>query len=268
MVHGMEQRAIIDRLFSVAGKTVLVTGGTQGLGRMLAAGFLEAGARVVIAARKPADLAATVDELSPVGVIHGLVADVGTADGVSTLAAAVGDLTPRLDVLVNNAGTSWQAPIEDHPRDKFEKVLDLNLVGPYDLTRQLVGLLRAAATPDDPARVINISSAAGIKTPDRHLFGYTASKTGLHMLTRNLAFALAPEIVVNCIAPGFFESRMNAHYFDPDHPAYGTGPQTPLGRPGQADDIVGAALYLAAPASRWVTGVTLPVAGGGGTIGP
>lgn len=251
----------------MAGKTVLITGGTQGLGLMLAEGFLHAGSAVIIAARKPDDLGATVERLGALGSISGIAADLATADGVSHLAEEVAARTPHLDVLINNAGTSWVAPIEDHPRDRFEKVLNLNLTGTYDVTRQLLPLLRAGSQADDPARVINVSSVAGMRAPDRDLFGYTTTKAGLHMLTQNLAFALAPDVLVNCIAPGFFPSRMNAHFFDPDHDAFGTGPQTPLGRPGEPDDIVGAAIYLAARASRWVTGVTLPIAGGAGAIG-
>jgi len=256
----------IHDLFGVEGRKVLITGATQGLGAMMAEGFLKAGAAVWIVARKRPDIDATIARLSEFGSIGGICADIATPEGIATVAASLGEQTDALDILINNAGTAWAAPIEEHGRDKFEKVVRLNLTTPYDLTRAMVPFLRAASRPGEPSRVINISSVAGMRAPDRDLFGYTSSKAGLHMLTQNLAAALAPEILVNCIAPGFFESRMNAHFFDPDHPQFGTGPKVaPAGRYGQPIDIMGAAIYLASPASQWLTGVILPVAGGSGT---
>lgn len=249
----------VGKLFSLAGKTALVTGGSRGIGAMIAEGLIAAGARVLICGRKEADIRETAARLGA----EALVADLSTAEGVAALAQATAAAAPKLDILVNNAGTAWGAPFGAFPRSGFEKVLNLNVVAPFDLTQALYPLLRAAARPDDPARVINISSVDGITPPKGPAFSYSASKAALNMMTRHLAAAfVADHVTCNAIAPGLFETRFSAHMLDPDHPHYGQRPDIPMQRPGTPEDIAAAAIYLASPAGRYLTGVVLPVSGG------
>lgn len=247
------------RLFSLDGRIALVTGASRGIGAMIAEGLARAGARVLICGRKAAELEATADRLGA----EAIPADLATESGIAGLAEAVRARTGRLDILVNNAGTAWGAPFADFPRTGFSKVLDLNLIGPFALTQALHPLLKAAASPDLPARVINISSVDGMRPPHAPVWSYAASKAGLNMLTRQLAQAFLPDhINCNVIAPGLFETRFSAHMFDPDHPAHDQRPEIPMGRPGQPEDIAAAAIYLAAPSGNYLTGLVLPVSGG------
>ncbi|MFC6084418.1 SDR family oxidoreductase [Sphaerisporangium aureirubrum] len=246
-------------LFSVEGKTVVVTGGSRGIGRMIAAGFAEAGARVYISSRKAADVEKTGAELGCVAV----PADLSTPEGVETLASAVAEREDRLDVLVNNAGATWGAPLADYPGHAFDKLWGINVKGVFFLTQRFLPLLRAAATPEDPARVINIGSVDGLRVPIVENYAYSAAKAAVHMLTRHLAKTLAPEfITVNAIAPGPFESKMMAYALDDPGTRAVVESHVPLGRIGRPDDMAGAAIFLASRAGAYLTGAVVPVDGG------
>jgi Dehydrogenases with different specificities (related to short-chain alcohol dehydrogenases) len=246
-------------LFSVEGKTVVVTGGSRGIGRMIAQGFVDAGARVYIASRKAAELEKTAAELGCTPV----TADLSTREGVETLVSAVSAAESRLDVLVNNAGAAWGAPLEDYPEAGFDKVFAINVKGLFYLTTRFLPLLRAAASADDPARVINIGSIDGLRVPEMENYAYSAAKAGVHMLTRHLARRLAPDhITVNAIAPGPFESKMMAFALDDPELRARIEASIPLGRIGRPDDMAGAAIYLSSRAGAYLTGAVIPVDGG------
>jgi NAD(P)-dependent dehydrogenase (short-subunit alcohol dehydrogenase family) len=223
---------------------------------------------VLICARHAAEVEGTVSRLSEFGECRGFAADLASTDGVAAAVAAFTERSSGLDILVNSAGTTWAASIDDFPRSGFEKVLSLNLVAPFELSRRLLPLLRSAATTDHPARIINIASIDGLRPPARPTFSYSASKAGMIMLTRHMAKSLAADrITVNAIAPGLFSSKMTAFIFEDDHPAHEPIPPFPLGdRPGRPEDMVGAVLYFASRAGSHVTGITLPVAGGEASI--
>ncbi|GAB3691733.1 SDR family oxidoreductase [Actinocorallia lasiicapitis] len=248
----------MTNLFGLEGKTALVTGGTRGIGLMIARGYLEAGAaRVIVSSRKADAVEAAVKELSQFGEAVGVPADVSTEAECLRLAAAV---EGPLHILVNNAGATWGAPLEDFPASGWDKVVDLNLKAPFYLTRALLPNLRAAADKDDPARVINIGSIDGIMTPGQR-YSYTTSKAGVHQLTRVLAKELGPEfITVNAVAPGPFESKMMAATLD----AFGEiiAETVPLKRIGRPDDMAGVAVFLASRAGAYVNGAVIPVDGG------
>ncbi len=246
-------------LFSVEGKTVVVTGGSRGIGRMIAQGFVTAGARVYIASRKTAELEKTAAELGCTPI----TADLSTREGVETLVSAVSAQEDRLDVLVNNAGAVWGAPLEDYPESGFDKVYAINVKAVFYLTVRFLPLLRAAASPDDPARVINIGSVDGIRVPEMENYAYSAAKAAVHQLTRHLASRLAPErITVNAIAPGPFESKMMAFALDDPKMRAEIEAAIPLGRIGRPEDVAGAAIYLSSRAGAYLTGAVIPVDGG------
>lgn len=252
-----------DPLFSVAGKEILVTGGSRGIGYMIASGLLDRGARVTISARKAEPLQRAAEALRERGDCEAVVADLSRPDGVEALAAAV-RRRGRLDVLVNNAGATWGAPVEDFPLAGWDKVIDTNLRGVFMLTAALLPELRAAASAEDPARVINIGSIHGLAPPsDIDNFPYSASKAAVHMLTRHLARRLAPDrITVNALAPGSFASKMTAHLLEDAEKRAAIEAETPLGRIGSEEDIVGATVFLAARAGAFMTGTVTVVDGG------
>jgi NAD(P)-dependent dehydrogenase (short-subunit alcohol dehydrogenase family) len=258
----------IGGLFDVRGRTALVTGASAGIGAMIAEGLVCAGARVWICSRKQADIEQMGERLGAWGECHAIAADVSSEEGIDSVQATLSQSSGTLDILVNNAGTSWAAPLDQYPRAGFEKVFNLNLVAPFVLTQALLPSLRRAASRDYPAKVINIASIDGMRPPELDTFAYSASKAGLIMLTRHMAKALAPEaITVNAIAPGTFESKMTAFWFDQDHPSHVPMPPVPLGnRLGAPEDIIAAVLYLAARSGNHLTGVVLPVAGGEATV--
>jgi NAD(P)-dependent dehydrogenase (short-subunit alcohol dehydrogenase family) len=247
-------------LFSVEGRRVVVTGGTRGIGAMIAGGFVAAGADVLVASRKVEAVEATVAELSAYGTCSGLVADLATEEGARRFAAQVAAGRPRVDVLVNNAGATWGAPLTEHDTASWDRVLNLNVQGIFHTTKFLLPLLEAGATPDDPSRVINIGSIDGIHVPVLESYSYSASKAAVHQLTRHLAKRLAPTITVNAVAPGPFESKMMAATLE----AFGDAiaEATPLKRIGRADDMAGVTIYLASRAGAYVTGAIIPVDGG------
>ncbi len=248
-------------LFSLDGKVALVTGGTRGIGLMIARGLLDAGARVYISSRKADAGEAAAAELSAHGEVTSIPSNLSTEDECVRLAEAIGEREARLDVLVNNAGATWGEPIESFPESAWDKIIDLNLKAPFFLTRACLPLLRAAGTADDPARVINIGSIDGLRVPDLEVYSYTASKAGIHQLTRALARRLGSDhITVNAIAPGPFESKMMAATLEQFHDEIAA--QSVLGRIGRPDDIAGTAIYLASRAGAYTTGAIIPVDGG------
>ena len=250
----------IPDLFSVDGKVVVVTGGTRGIGRMIAGGFVAGGATVVVSSRKADACAATAEELSAFGSCTGIAADLSTEAGAEALAAAVGEIHDHVDVLVNNAGATWGVPLAEHDTASWNRVLDLNVQGVFHTTKFFLPLLQAAGTADAPARVINIGSIDGLRAPVMETYSYGASKAAVHHLTRHLAKHLAPEVTVNAIAPGPFESKMMAATLD----AFGEqiAASTPMRRIGRPDDMAGAALFLASRAGAYLTGTVIPVDGG------
>ena len=252
-------------LFSIEGKTALVTGGSRGIGRMIAGGFVEAGAKVYVSSRRADACEAVAAELSVVGVCTALPADLSTESGCRELAEELTRREDRLDVLVNNAGNTWGAPLEEFDDAAWDRVLSLNVKGVFHTTKFLLPLLDAAATDDDPARVVNIGSIDGIHVPMLETYSYAASKAAVHQLTRHLARKLAPRITVNAIAPGPFESKMMAATLEAFGAQIVAG--APMKRIGRPDDMAGAAIYLASRAGAYLTGVILPVDGGIATVG-
>ncbi len=249
----------MNDLFSLQGRVALVTGGSRGIGRMIASGFLRQGARVYITARKAAACDQAAAELSALGPCISLPADISSVEAARALAAEIARREPALDILVNNAGSAWGEAFETFPETGWDKVVDLNLKAPFFLTQALHPQLKAAAQAR-PAKVINIASIDGISVNPWETYSYAASKAGLIHLTRRMALRLAQDnIVVSGIAPGAFASEMNKEARDHGDEV---AQRIPAGRIGTGEDMAGAAIYLASRAGDYVLGETLVVDGG------
>ncbi len=251
----------MDNLFSLTGKVAVVTGGSRGIGAMIARGFLQSGVKTYITARKPEELQAVADELSSFGECIAIQSDLSTLDGLKVFAETIKVAEPEINILVNNAGASWGASMEDYPESGWDKVMDLNVKSVFFLTQQLLPCLRAAGNHDDPARVINISSINGLANPMLPVYAYAASKAAVIHMTRHMAADLVREnINVNGIAPGIFRSKMTAGLLDQLEDELLK--KTPRGRFGAPEDMAGTAIYLSSRASAWVVGHTVVLDGG------
>lgn len=253
--------ADLERLFGLGGKTALVTGGTRGIGMMIARGLLQAGARVVISSRKADACEQAVAVLSEFGEVRAVAADLSRQDECQRLAADVLSQTDTLDILVNNAGATWGEPLETFPAAAWDRVLDLNVKSPFWMVQSVLPALRKAGTQDDPARIINIGSIDGIHVSPMTTYSYSTSKAAIHQLTRVLAKELGPQhITVNAVAPGPFPSKMMAATLE----AFGEAiaASAPLRRIGRDDDMAGIAIFLASRAGSYLNGAVIPVDGG------
>lgn len=252
---------MVSSLFDISGKTALVTGGSRGIGLMIARGFVENGVKVYISSRKADACARAADELSKFGTCIPLAHDLANLDQVRALAGDLKARETKLDFLINNAGAAWAEPLEKFSEEGWDKVMNVNLKAMFFLTRELVPLLKAAGTSADPARVVNIGSIDGILEPILESYSYSASKAAVHHLTRNLSRHLVRDhINVNAIAPGPFETKMLAHTLATARAAVESS--VPRGRLGADDDMIGAAIFFCSKASAYITGQVLPVDGG------
>lgn len=255
-----------DALFSLTGKVALVTGGATGIGRMAAEGLMHAGARVLIASRKPGACAAVAEELNALGTpgsCEGFEGDVGSEAGVDALAAEIEKRTDKLHILMNNAGVTWGAPLGQFPFDAWAKVMGVNNAGLFHLTQKLLPLLIRTATPEDPARVVNVGSVMGDAALGDGAYSYAASKAAVHQITRIMAKELAGHhVTVNALAPGPFVSRMTAFATADEGMREKVGDDVPLGRVGQPEDIAGCMQFLCGRGGAYLTGAILPVSGG------
>jgi NAD(P)-dependent dehydrogenase (short-subunit alcohol dehydrogenase family) len=254
---------MLKNLFSLQDRVALVTGGSRGIGRMIAAGFLSQGAaKVYITARKAGPCEATAQQLTAEydGECIALPIDISTMAGIDMLAAEISKREPKLDILANNAGAAWGADFDEFPESGWDKVMNLNLKTPFFLTKALAAPLRAAASAERPAKVINIASIDGIMVNPMETYSYAASKSGLIHLTRRMAAKLIGDhIVVTAIAPGPFKSDMNKAARDNSDEV---AQRVPAGRIGSEEDMAGAAIYLASRAGDYVVGATIAVDGG------
>jgi len=255
-----------ENLFSLNGKTALVTGGATGIGRMAAEALVRAGARVLIASRKGEACEAVAAELNALdapGTAEGFAGDVGSEAGIDSLVDEVKDRTETLEILMNNAGVSWGAPLGQFPFDAWEKVMSVNVAGIFHLTQKLLPLLMKSATDDDPARVVNVASVMGEVPMGDGAYSYSASKAAVIHLTKILAKELAPyRVTVNALAPGPFVSRMTAFATADEEKRERVGKSVPLGRVGREEDIAGSMLFLCGRGGSYVTGGVIPISGG------
>jgi NAD(P)-dependent dehydrogenase (short-subunit alcohol dehydrogenase family) len=253
---------VTAELFDIRGRTALVTGGSKGIGLEIARGLLTAGATVIICARNAPECDAAARELSAIGRCISLPCDLARTDQIDSLVTRVSETVPHLNILVNNAGTTWAEPMESYPEERWDAIIDINLKSPFVLTQRLLPLLRKSASRDNPARIINIGSIAGLLSMARPNYAYAASKAGLHHLTQVMARHLAPEITVNAIAPGAFETRMIEFALKQAEARAALEANIPHGHVGQGDDIAGVVIMLASRAGAYVTGAVIPVDGG------
>lgn len=249
----------LNSLFGLQGKVALITGGSRGIGAMFVEGFLAAGCeRVYISARKGPQVAAAVDHFGD--KVIGIPGDVSTVEGCKAIAAAVAERESKLDILINNAGAAWGAPFEEFPESGWDKVMDVNIKGPFFLTQALYPLLKAAGTPDRPAKVVNVGSIDGLRLNPWETWSYHASKSSILYLTKRMAARLVRDnIIVTAIAPGAFESDMNRAARDHGNEVAKGIPARRIGTP---EDMAAAAIYLCSRAGDYVIGETLAVDGG------
>lgn len=252
----------MQNLFSLKGKVAVVTGGSRGIGFMIAKGFAQAGVKVYISSRKAADLNAAAQEISKFGTCLAIPADLSTEEGAKKLADAVRAQEDSINILVNNAGATWGAPFEEFPKIGWDRVLDINVKGPFFLTKELIPLLKKKASDIDPSRIINIGSVAGFGTGG-NAFSYGASKAAVHQMTKNWARQFAADrVTVNCIAPGAFPSKMMAFITENEASRAALEARIPLGRIGTPEDMVGLTTFLTSRAGAWMTGCVIPLDGG------
>ena len=250
----------MKNLFDISGKVAVVTGGSRGIGAMIARGFVENGVKTYITSRKEEELKAAEAELSALGECVAISSDLSTLEGVKAFAEAVMQREPDVHILVNNAGATWGATIDEFPEQGWDKVMDLNVKSLFFLTQTFLPALRSAGSHEDPARVINIGSINGLSYSQLLNYSYSASKAAVHRLTSHLAADLAADhINVNAIAPGFFPSKMTAHMLEEEEKML---VDIPRGRLGSPEDAAGTAIYLSSRASAWVCGHTLALDGG------
>jgi len=251
----------VETLFDIRDKVALVTGGSRGIGLMIARGYVEAGAKVYISSRKREVCLAVAQALSEIGTCVSIPMDLSTVEGCVQLAREVGLREDKLHILVNNAGAAWGAPLAEYPESGFDKVTDLNLKSIFFLTRELVPLLEKSATQEDPARVINIGSIDGIRVPAIENYAYAAAKAAVHHLTKVLAGNLAGRMItVNAVAPGPFESKMTTWLLENYQQQIEAA--CPLRRIGEPADMAGIAIFLASRAGAYLNGTVIPVDGG------
>ena len=250
-------------LFSVAGKVALVTGGSRGIGRMIAHGLVANGARTYVTSRKAEACAQVAAELSREGECIALPGDLASSADRARVVAELAAKEPKLHILVNNAGANWGAPLAEFPESGWDKVFDLNLKAVFFLTRDLLPQLERAGTDADPARVVNIGSIDGLHVPLLETYSYSSAKAALHHLTRVLARKLAPRVTVNAIAPGPFESQMMKATLDRFRGSIERA--NPRGRIGEPEDMAGTAIFLCSRAGAYLTGAVIPVDGGSST---
>jgi len=255
-----------NELFGLTGKVALVTGGATGIGRMAAEGLAAAGARVLIASRKADACEATAKEINDSGVagsVEGFGGDVASEHGIAALVAEVESRTDKLNILMNNAGRTWGAPLGEHPYDAWDKLLKLNVQGMFHLTQSLLPLLMKGRAEGDPARVVNVGSIMGDMPKGTATYSYAVSKGAVHHMTRVLSNDLAPQgITVNAIAPGPFMSNMTAFAMGNEAGRDKAAQGIPLGRVGRPEDIAGALQYLCGRGGAYLSGAILPLSGG------
>lgn len=251
----------IEQLFSVKGKTAVVTGGSRGIGLMIAKGYIENGAKVYISSRKAEVCNEVAEELSKVGECISIPADLANREGWDTLVNGIKENEDSLDILVNNAGAVWAEPFDEFPESGYDRTMDINLKGVFFLTQMLMPLLEKNHTQEDPARIINIGSIDGIMTPGTDNFPYGPSKAAVHHLTKILAIRLASRgVTVNAIAPGPFESKMMKYSLDNFRDRIEAG--NPMGRIGSPEDMAALSIFLASPGASYVNGTVIPLDGG------
>ncbi|SDY84065.1 SDR family oxidoreductase [Pseudomonas sp. NFIX28] len=249
--------------FSLQGRTALVTGGTRGIGKMIAKAFVEAGATVYICARDAEACQQTATELGALGHCHALAANLASEDGIQQLAAHLQARIGQLDILVNNAGTTWGAPLESYPVKGWEKVLQLNVTSVFSCIQQMLPLLRKAGSAANPARIINIGSVAGISSFGEQAYAYGPSKAALHQLSRILARELVSQhINVNVIAPGRFPSKMTQHIGNDEQALAEDTALIPMKRWGREEEMAALAISLASTAGAYMTGNIIALDGG------
>ena len=251
----------VSDLFSIAGKTAIVTGGSRGIGKMIAQGYVENGVKTYISARKAEACKATAEELSDVGECIAFPADLSTREGRERFVSQIRERERKVDILVNNAGAAWGAAFEEYPDEGYDKVMNINVKAIFTLTRDLMPLLLKDASQENPSRVINVGSIDGLRVSTTDNFAYGASKAAVHFLTKNLAVRFGPKgLTVNAIAPGPFESQMMDYMLKNFKERIES--ENPLGRIGNPYDMAGLAIYLASNASKYLTGQIIALDGG------
>lgn len=251
----------MKNLFDISGKVAVVTGGSRGIGAMIARGFVENGVRTYICSRHLDQATEMAEALSTGGECFALQADLSTVEGIESFVSEINAKEDKIDILVNNAGAVWAAPIDKFPESGWDKVMDLNVKSVFFLTQKFLPLLRKAADQENTARIINIASVDGQWVPQFETYSYSASKAAVIHMTKVLAKRLTPDhIAVNAIAPGPFPSDMTKTFIEKQKEMLLK--QVPMARVGKPEDMAGAAIYLASRASSYVTGITLTVDGG------